>query len=329
VKPIPEARPLIDVHCHFLPTAYRQELEKAGRAGMDAFPLPQWSAEKHLEDMEQMGVDIAILNLSSPDINWGDDQIARRLARDANEVAAETVRTYPARFGFFATLPLPDIDASLAELEYAFDVLHADGVRFYSNSRGVYLGDPRLEPVFAELSRRKAVVTMHPVKPLAGPEGLFPSYKGHPWLDFMFESTRALANLIANDVFVRNPGIKFICPHLGTLFPLLAGRMQNTAKLLIHYGVADQGFEVPDVRGVLGDLYYDIAGGFALPVQVPALLSIGRVDHMVFGSDYPFAPAAVGAQVLDEFRHLDLLTPEEREGVLSVNALRLFPRLGD
>jgi predicted TIM-barrel fold metal-dependent hydrolase len=143
----------------------------------------------------------------------------------------------------------------------------------------------------------------------------------------MFESTRALANLIANGTFVRNPGVKFICPHLGTLFPLLAGRMQNTAKLLIHYGVSDPGFEVPDVPSVLGNLYYDIAGGFALPVQVPALLSIGRADHMVFGSDYPFAPAAVGAQVLEEFRHLELLTQEERAGVLSGNALKLFPRL--
>lgn len=329
MSPDSKQTPIIDVHSHFLPAAYLLAQEEAGRAGMDAFPLPKWSAEQHLADMDQVGVDVAILSLSSPDINWGDDRIARRLARDANETAAEAVRAHPGRFGFYATLPLPDIDASLAELEYAFDVLHADGVRFYSNSHGVYLGDPRLEPVFGELSRREAVATMHPVKPLAGPDGLFPSFKGHPWLDFMFESTRALANLIANGTLERNPGVKFICPHLGTLFPLLAGRMQNTAKLLIHYGVADPDFEVPDVPGVLKNLYYDIAGGFALPVQVPALLSIGRADHMVFGSDYPFAPAAVGAQVLEEFRHLELLAPEQSTGVLSGNALRLFPRLRD
>ena len=325
-----EAR-VIDVHCHYVPEACLKALEDAGRADIDVFPLPRWTARGQIEAMDQIGVDLAIMSLSSPDISWGDDETARRLAREANEAAAEAAREYPGRLGFMATLPLPDIDASLAEVDYAFDVLHADGVKLYSNNNGVYLGDCRLEPVFEELGRRRAVVTMHPVKPKEGPgpQDLLPQFRGHPWLDFMVESTRAVANLVMSGVLRRNTGVKFVCPHLGTLFPLLAARMRGTAELMLHYGVAEEGFEVPDVRATLRTLYYDTAGGYDLPVQMPALLSIAAPDRIMFGSDSPFTPPAVVAGMMADLRALDLLSDTEKEAILGGTARGLFPRARD
>ena len=317
--------PAIDVHSHYIPPAYRKWLTDAGLLLTDIFALPPWDMQQHIEDMDRMNIGAAVLSVSSPDINWGDASKARSLARDANEVAAEAVEAYPDRFGFYAALPMPDVDASLEEIAYAFDVLHADGIKFFSNSNGVYLGDPRIEPVFAELGRRNAVVTVHPVKPKSVPDNVLVGVP-YPLFEFQFDTTRAVANMIYNGTLKRNPGIKFVCPHMGALFPLLGGRMEGIAKLMVHFNMAPEGFVPPDVKGELGSLYYDGAGGFNLPVQIPALKGIGSPSRMLCGSDYPFTPAVVGKQMLDDLRHTDLLTEEEKVGVLRKNALDLFPR---
>jgi 6-methylsalicylate decarboxylase len=326
VKHTSQTIPAIDVHSHYIPKAYRKALEDAGRLLTDIFALPQWDMHQQIEDMDRMNVGAAVLSVSSPDIHWGDANIAQALARDANEVAAEAVRAYPGRFGFYATLPMPDVDASLEEIEYAFDVLHADGVKFFSNSNGVYLGDPGIETVFEELSRRNAVVTVHPVKPKAVPENVLVGVP-YPLFEFQYDTTRAVANMIFNGTLRRNPGIKFVCPHMGALFPLLGGRMEGIAKLMLHYNMAPEGFVSPDVKGELANFYYDGAGGFNLPVQIPAVKGIGRTDRLLAGSDYPFTPAVVGKQMLDDLRATDLLTEEEKMGALRMNALELFPGL--
>ncbi len=317
--------PAIDVHSHYVPEGYRKALEDAGRLSTDIFALPKWDVQQHLEDMDRMNIGAAVISLSSPDIDWGDSATARWLARDANEVAAKAVQAYPDRFGFYATLPLPDVDASLEEIEYAFDVLHADGVKFYSNSNGVYLGDPRLEPVFAELSRRNAVVTLHPVRAKVVPTDVLVGVP-YPLFEFQFDTTRAVANMFFNGTLKRNPGIKFVCPHMGALFPLLAGRMEGIAHLMVLHKTAPEGFEPPDVQGELREFYYDGAGAFNLPVQLPALMGIGRPEKMLCGSDYPFTPPPVAGQMLESFRTTDLLTEEQKLGVLRTNALSLFPR---
>jgi predicted TIM-barrel fold metal-dependent hydrolase len=95
-------------------------------------------------------------------VHTRDSAKARALARRSNEFSAELVHSRRDRFGGFACLPLPDVDASLEELSYALDVLGLDGFVLFTNSIGVYLGDPVLKPVFEELERRKTVVYVHP-----------------------------------------------------------------------------------------------------------------------------------------------------------------------
>ena len=317
--------PAIDVHAHYVPDEYRKALAEAGRLKTDIFPLASWAMEKHIEDMDFMNIGAAIMSLSSPDIHWGDSDKARALARNANEVAAEAVRAHPDRFGFWATLPVPDVDASLEELEHAFDVLHADGVKFFSNSNGIYLGDPKLDPIFEELGRRNAVVTLHPVKSKFIPDNVLAGVP-FPLFEFQFDTTRAIANMIFNRTLKRNPGIKFLCPHMGSLFPILGGRMEGVASLMVQLKIADEGFVPPDFKSELSDLYYDSAGGFNLPVQIPALKGIASTQRMLCGSDYPFTPAPVAKEMLDNLRSTDALTEKEKLGVLRSNALQLFPR---
>src|SRR5262245_18864357 len=117
-------------------------------------PIPDWTVEAALALMDARAVETAILSVSTPGVHLGDDAEARAVARDVNAFAADVVRSHPGRFGFFATLCLPDVRGSLAELERAFDTLHADGVVLLANSRGVYLGDKQFDPLFAELQAR-------------------------------------------------------------------------------------------------------------------------------------------------------------------------------
>jgi 6-methylsalicylate decarboxylase len=318
--------PFIDAHAHYVPQAYRQGLSDAGLLRSDIFPLASWELEQHVEDMDMMNMGATIMSLSSPDAHWGDSKKSRELARNANEVAAEAVRKYPKRFGFMATLPVPDIDASLEEMEYALDALHADGVKFYSNNNGVYLGDPLLDPLFEELGRRNAVVTLHPTKPKHYPPDVLKGVP-YPLFEFFFETTRAVSNMMFNATLRRNPGIKFIVPHWGALFPILGGRMNGIAQLMVQLKIAEEGWVPPDFNAEFKDFYFDGAGGFNLPMQIPALKTLSSPGKWMSATDYPFTPAPMGKQQIDNLRNTDLLTEEEKMGMLRSNALELFPRL--
>jgi len=142
--------------------------------------------------------------------------------RRCNEFSAELVHARPDRFGGFGCLPLPDVDASLEELSFALNVLRLDGIVLFTNSNGVYLGDPILEPMFEELERRKTVVFVHPnpspdlvAHSLGLPDNL---------LDFPTDTNRAVAQMHYTNTFARTPNVKYIFSHAGELIPYLAAR---------------------------------------------------------------------------------------------------------
>lgn len=175
---------------------------------------PDWSAAAHLELMDRTGIDTAVLSVSSPGTHFGDDQAAARaLAREVNDAGGQIVRDHPGRFGLFASLPLPDTDGALAAIGYAFDTLGADGVILETNAHGVYLGDQRLEPVFAELARRRATVLLHPTSPPCWQQTALG--RPRPTIEFVFDTARAVTNLILAGTPERHPELSVIVPHGG------------------------------------------------------------------------------------------------------------------
>jgi predicted TIM-barrel fold metal-dependent hydrolase len=152
----------IDVHHHVLTPQYVEELAKVGVIEAGGVPFPQWKPEDSLAVMDRWGIDAALLSVSSPGLCFGDATKAREVARSLNEFTSWCVARWPERFGFFATLPLPDVQAALSEIDYALGTLHADGVGLLSNYEGNYLGDPHFDAIFAELDRRAAVIFVHP-----------------------------------------------------------------------------------------------------------------------------------------------------------------------
>src|SRR4051812_35659180 len=149
----------IDVHHHVAPPYWladviaRDLLQPATR---------NWSVEKSLDDMGRGGIAAAAMSVTNPGLWFGDKAQSRRLARDSNDFMATMVRDRPQRFAFFAAMPLPDVDATLHEIEYALDTLHADGIGLFTSYRDVWLGHETFTPVMAELNRRHAVVFVHP-----------------------------------------------------------------------------------------------------------------------------------------------------------------------
>ena len=308
----------VDVHHHILPPPYMLQardriLEISDR---DHSALLNWTPARAIEEMDRTGIATAITSLSLPGVWFGGAQAARSLARTCNDYAAQMTKDYPGRFGLFAVVPLPDVEGSLREIAYAFDVLKADGIGLVSNYDDKWPGDPSFAPVFDELNRRKAVVFIHPTAPSCCSH-LMPGIAAST-VEFLFDTSRAILSLLVNGTLSRFPDIRFIFCHAGGTMPMLAAR--TNAFVERHKDVAER---VPDGVAVeLRKLYYDVANSVN-PSSMAALMKLVPTSQLLFGSDFPYVPPAVTANQLDHFG----LSASELEAINRENAAHLFPRL--
>jgi predicted TIM-barrel fold metal-dependent hydrolase len=350
----------VDVHHHAVPRDYADALGRLGITKGLGVRLPMWNAGSSLRVMDAHGIDAAVLSISAPGVYFpevaGALVVARELARRTNEIFAATIADHPGRFGAFATLPLPDVDAALAELAYALDDLRLDGVVLLSNYDGYYLGDPRFDRLFAELDRRGVVVFVHPQSPPAAvgshlnlPEAM---------LDVCFDTTRTAFSLIVNGVTKRHPDVRFVLAHAGGAVPYLAGRVGITASMLenlkgaapvvadglgrifsISHRLAERMPEQLDYylrfkRNVLpegldhflGRFYYDTALA-ASRHAFTSLLTVADTSHILFGTDYVFATEAAVPATIRGVQDYAGFTPEDVDAIGHGSALTLFPGL--
>ncbi len=313
----------VDVHIHFVPDYYRESLVAAGHSKPDGMPkIPDWSEADALKTMDRLNIGTAMLSISSPGVHFGDDQAARRLSRRLNETAAQLVRKHSDRFGFFAITPLPDVAGSIAEACHALDELGADGVVLETNHHGVYLGDEKMEGLYAELNRRKTVAFIHPTSPSCSCcESLALGYP-RPIMEFLFETTRSVVQMILSGATTRYPDLRFIVPHAGAMLPVIASRVELLSPLLPQAN--DQ--PLPDLRAELRKLHYDLAGA-PLPELLGALLQVADESHLHYGSDWPFTPVDACEKLARQLDATPLLDPEALRAAMSGNARKLFPRL--
>ncbi len=307
----------IDVHHHILPPEYVSAVTAHGVGMPGGLPLPSWDPASSLALMDRYGIATAITSISDPGVFFGDYFLARNLARRCNEFAARLVADAPRRFGAFATLPLPDTDAALLELEYALDTLHLDGVVLLSSYEGWYLGDPTFNALFTELNRRKAVVFIHPTFRQSS-ETL--QLKLPPFLvEFVFDTTRAVVNLVYSGTLERCPDIRFVLSHAGGTIPYLVWRISLGQVFLPG---------LPrDVPSYLKQLYYDTALS-ASPSAFRSLQELVDPSHILFGSDYPFAPEPLTQATVYGIGTYDGFDDQARRMIERDGALALFPRLG-
>jgi 6-methylsalicylate decarboxylase len=309
----------VDLHQHVIPDFYWDASNEDGNAAGGITP-PRWSLGGAIAYLDEARIDVAVPSISTPGVHFGDDAAARTLARRVNEYLAEVKRDRPDRFGGFAALPLPDVDGSLEQIEYAFDVLELDGVSLMTNAGGSYLGDRRFDPIFAELQRRRTVVFIHPTAspdPIAHTLGLPDAL-----LDYPVDTSRAIAKLHYSNTFARTPDVKYVFPHAGGTIPFVASRFAIVDEMNVIPSAEQRGPFTQTVKR----LYWDTASAFSDPV-LHMLRSVTGLENVVFGTDYPYPRDAISIAGLRQLQNTAELDDGERRGVLGGSAARLIPRL--
>jgi 6-methylsalicylate decarboxylase len=291
----------IDVHHHFVPPG-----------GTTNRP---WSAEMSLAQMDKFGIGVAILSMTQNGaLLYNGTEKGRAAVRAGNELGAKLMAQHPRRFGLLAGIPMPDLDGSLREVEYAYDTLKVDGVGIYSNdNQGRWPGDPYFEPLWKELNRRNAIVYMHPLAPPCCSDLKYGAAAS--MVEFDFDVTRGVVSIVVNGVMNRYPNIRFITVHSGGTVPMLAGRMNDrippNAKQYLPDGI------YPALR----KWYFDIAHA-SFPWPYAAMKAFMPESQILFGTDY--APEPIESTV-NELPGLKL-EPKFEQMMLRGNAERLFPR---
>jgi predicted TIM-barrel fold metal-dependent hydrolase len=309
----------IDIHQHFVSPSFYATLN-AKNASSPIPGLAAWkgySPSSAVEALDRVGIATAMLSITAPGVWFGDVPEARTLAREMNEyAAARLVSDYKGRFGLFAVLPLPDVEGSLKEIEYAFDTLKADGVGLLTSYGSAWLGDPTFAPVLAELNRRKAVVYTHPTDS-ACCMNLIPRV-ANQMLEYPMDTTRTIASLIVSETATKCPDVRFIFSHAGGTLIGVAGRLLGAEMSADNLAKP----AAPNSRlHHLRRFYYDTAGS-ANPVNMQALKTLAGTSQIVFGTDAPFFDGAPQVQGLLRAG----FSQEELRSVERDNALKLVPR---
>src|SRR5579862_9224807 len=302
----------IDIHHHLCPPAYVKELE--GKTSI--FPiLRDWTPERSIEDMDRAEVDTAIVSITTPGLWFGDDEAACRLARICNEYGATLMARYPRRFGFFAALPLPDVPGSLREIEYALDVLKADGICLFTSYGTKYLGEPEFRPVLEELNRRHALIYTHPtISPCC--VNLVPVVS-EAIIEYGTDTTRTIASLLFSGAAARCRDARFIFSDAGGTMPSLFARFQQQAR-----NDSRRAKGPPDVLQDLARFFYDTAQS-CHPAPMAALRQIVDVSQILFGTDFPWGKADEHAARLADCH----FSEAELAAILYGNAATILPRL--
>jgi predicted TIM-barrel fold metal-dependent hydrolase len=216
-----------------------------------------------------------------------------------------------------AAMPLPDVEASLKEIAYAFDTLHADGVGIPTSFGNVWPGDARFDPFWAELNRRKAIVVMHPYAPNCC--GDLQPHIAESLLEYPYDTGRAFASLLFTGTLVKYPDVRYTFCHGGGTLPYLAGRIVNLANGSVKdiQTVAPGGIEAMMKR-----MYYDTANA-TFPATMAALLREIPTSQIMFGTDYPYITGKENIGPLDA----DHLSAADLTAIAHGTAERMFPRL--
>jgi predicted TIM-barrel fold metal-dependent hydrolase len=307
----------IDIHSHFTLPSWAAEMARMNRLTDGS---KNWSISKHIEDMDQGGVELSIMSVTTPAFQGMSVDLARRLAREANDYAAKLAADHKGRLGHFVAVPMPDVEGTLREIAYGLDTLKADGVGFMTNypdekEKDRWLGDPAFAPVLEELNRRKAVAYTHPTAPNCCRNLIMPMIPDTA-IELGTDTTRSIAQLIFSGAAKKYPDIRWIFSHAGGTMPFLLERFEFLARTQYKTQLP-QGF-----RPEAAKFYYDTAQAFQ-PAPMAALKKAVPVSQILYGTDYPFRTAKEHSEGV---RASGVFTAKELTSIDRGNALQLLRR---
>jgi predicted TIM-barrel fold metal-dependent hydrolase len=284
--------------------------------------LPEWSVERTLSLMDEHGIAACIISV--PDAaNHAEGRKACEIARRINEFLAEIVVRHPSRFGVIATLPGRNIDGTLVEMAYALDILKMDGVATSTSINDVYLGEAIFDPWFDEMNRRAVSLFIHPT--IARASRPLDLGLNVAILEFMFDTTRMLTNMVLSGNKKRFSNIKMISAHAGGTVPFLVSRIQI---LETHFGPGRERapLSAEEIQESLASFYYDLTCSTSI-AQLGALLELVPVSQLLMGFDIPFMPSWSIAPAIADIECFSRLDENDRRILSYDNASRLYPGL--
>ncbi|WP_301365471.1 amidohydrolase family protein [Streptomyces xanthophaeus] len=346
----------IDMHHHFCAPQWRDWAAHHGL--IDPQRLPPWSrlgTDAAIRFMDGAGITTAVLKPMLPARYRSSAQL-REAINITLQSMSEVAQAHPGRFSYYVPLFLDDPEASSWAVRRGLGQLGAVGVNVTANYGGVYLGDPAYDRLFHELNDYSAVVDTHPhnlpdgpcgppgppgppggassgrpgASGASGPPGPPGGTSGPPggstvpgipnfMCDFLLDTTRAAVNMISRRTLDRFPDISVVLPHAGGFLPFIATRLQALGRF------CEPAVEPAAVRDHLSRFYYDTAGPMA---PAATLLEHVPADHVLFGTDWPAAPAdTVMDLALPALEADPAFTPEQLRGIYHDNAMRLIPQL--
>jgi len=321
--------PVVDIHTHLASPEWFDLLKKHGGrydvreigegkiaifADGHAFGLlhPKlFDRDARIAEMDEAGVDISLLSLTTPGVVWGPQEVSEHAACISNDCLAAAQDAHPDRLRWLATLPMQYPGAALAELTRACDA-GAVGVLIGANVDDLPLTDPRFAEIWSEIDRRGLPVIVHPTVPPGAAHMTLDQYHLIAMVGFVVDTTLAAARMIFDGFLDRYPNLKLIVPHAGGTLPYLAGRLDNGYRLLP--ALSEHISEPPSAY--LGRLYYDDA--LSRSDAIGLCRAVCGDGHLLHGSDYPFVEPGRSLGWTSE------LKGAEKEAILGGNAAALF-----
>jgi 6-methylsalicylate decarboxylase len=304
----------IDVHHHLSPPSY---IAASVANNFGDGLMRNWTPEKSLADMDQAGIAVAMLSVTTPGVNFTVGDASRKLARECNEYAAKLIADHRGRFGGFAMLPLTDVEGSLQEIAYALDTLKLDGIGLLTSYHDKWLGDPAFLPVMEELNRRKVVVYTHPT----AANCCVDLVRTEPpvMIEFGTDTTRTIADIIFSGNAQKFRDIRWIFSHAGGTMPFLIER-------LVRHPLLEPKAKATVPDGTLAELtrfYYDTAQA-SNTAAMSALSAVIPASQIVFGTDFPYR---TGIDHVKGLRAAGVFTEAQIMDIERGNAVKLLPRL--
>jgi predicted TIM-barrel fold metal-dependent hydrolase len=313
---------IIDVFNHFYPKEY-----------LDALPrsLPNQvtyvsSTLKGITDlqyrlslMDKHGVDAQILSLPLPTLDDLDLPVEalKKITRAGNDGISRLAEQSHGRFKGIATVSLLDVGAAIDELERSVRDLGLLGVQVLSNARGKPLDSPEFDPFYSKLCQLGCALWIHPAY-MRKTYDWMDEYNLNMMMGWGIETALAMFRIFRGGVLERHPELKIITHHLGTLIPLMAGRINGFVM-----GQGKDGAPPAPLRKTpmeyMKMFYVDTAEGMWRPAMVLAHGFYGS-EHMLFGTDFPWGDTP---RIIENINAL-AIPEEEKKMIFAENAKRLL-----
>jgi aminocarboxymuconate-semialdehyde decarboxylase len=313
--------PSVDIQGHFMPDAHWRALAAESErhpdfrrfagvvVGADESSKVRRLDDARIGEMDAAQLDVMVISLLPPAVSFGTPQQAAALARDANDGLIEAAARYPGRFLVIASLPMPYVEESLAELERIAKEPLVRGIQVMAKTIDWTPDDARFEPLYRRIAELGLPAVLHP--PLEPLPSVFDGWGLGSSIGTMLSTTLGGLRLVLTGMLDRVPDLELVIPHLGGTIPYLTRRVQDLN------GQGDAEHEL--IHYLRKRIYYDSCS--YQPEALRCAVDTVGADRIMLASDYPFRGEL--EVCVRDIAEADLAA-EAREAILGGTARRWF-----